>query len=495
METDDASPIVTGVEGLDYVLRGGYAKFRSHLVEGRPGSGKTTLGLQFLLNGAQNKERCLYITLSESKRELLSVASRHGLSLDGIEILELVPPELSLDPSQLQTLVHSSDLELGETVQSALAEIERLKPDRVVFDSLSEIRLLSQGSLRYRRQVLALKSFFLLSNATVLLLDDLTAGHDDLNLHSISHGVIRLEQLSPVYGGERRRLRVIKMRGVQIRGGYHDFVIRPGGLTVFPRLVASEHELVEYGPPASSETSIDNLAGGGLERGTSTLLMGPSGVGKSTIASAYCHAALLRGESVLVLLFDETKRIFMARASGLGMNLEAFAEEGRLLLEQIDPAELSPGELSARIQSAVERSNARIVVVDSLTGYLNTMSGEQHLVLQMHEILTYLNHKGVVTILVLANHGLIGQVAAPVEMTYLCDSVMLLRFFESGGRLRRAISVVKRRVGPHEDTIREFKITAAGLAVGEPLEGFRGILTGVPSFEGKKADLLEGEPS
>jgi circadian clock protein KaiC len=494
VEKDDASPVATGVEGLDYVLRGGYAKYRSHLVEGRPGSGKTTLGLQFLVNGARNEEKCLYITLSESKRELLSVAARHGLNLDGIEILELVPPELSLDSSQMQTLVHSSDLELGETVQAALAAIERMKPNRVVFDSLSEIRLLSQGSLRYRRQVLALKSFFLLNDATVLLLDDLTAEHDDLNLHSISHGVIRLEQLSPVYGGERRRLRVIKMRGVQIRGGYHDFIIRTGGLVVFPRLVAAEHEIVADSRPALSNTAIDALAGGGLQRGTSTLLMGPSGVGKSTIACAYCHAALQRGEAALVLLFDETKRIFTARASSLGMSLEKFIEDGTLVLEQIDPAELSPGELSGRIQSAVERSKVGLVIVDSLTGYLNAMSEEQHLVLQMHEILTYLNHKGVVTILVLASHGLIGQMEAPVDMTYLCDSIMLLRYFENAGRLRRAISVVKKRVGQHEDTIREFKISAAGLAVGEPLDNFRGILTGVPSFEGKRADLLDDGP-
>ena len=491
MDRDDASPISSGVSGLDYVLRGGYARFRSHLVEGRPGSGKTTVGLQFLIQGARNGEKCLYITLSESKRELLSVARRHGWDLEGIEILELVPPELSLDASQLQTLVHSSDLELGETIKSALAEIDRLRPDRVVFDSLSEIRLLSQGSLRYRRQVLALKSFFLLNNVTVLLLDDLTAEQDDLNLHSISHGVIRMEQLSPGYGGERRRLRVIKMRGVQIRGGYHDFVIRSGGVSVFPRLVASEHEAAKLGTPATSDSSLDTLVGGGLERGTSTLLMGPSGVGKSTIACTYCHAALARGENVLVLLFDETNHIFLARAFGLGMDLKAYVDDGRLLLEQVDPAELSPGELSSRIRSAVERSNARIVVVDSLTGYLNAMSEEQHLVLQMHEILTYLNQKAVVTILLLANHGLIGHMSAPIDMTYLCDSVMLLRFFESGGRLRRAISVVKKRVGPHEDTIREFGISGRGVTVGEPLSDFRGILTGVPIFEGKQTDLLK----
>ncbi|MEI9413704.1 ATPase domain-containing protein [Mesorhizobium sp. Cs1321R2N1] len=492
---DDASPVASGVEGLDYVLRGGYAKFRSHLVEGRPGSGKTTIGLQFLIEGARNGETCLYITLSESRRELLSVANRHGWDLNGIEILELVPPELSLDPSQLQTLVHSSDLELGETVQSALAEIERIKPARVVFDSLSEIRLLSQGSLRYRRQVLALKSFFLLNNATVLLLDDLTAEHDDLNLHSISHGVIRMEQLSPTYGGERRRLRVIKMRGVQIRGGFHDFAIRVGGVVVFPRLVASEHELGAHGTPATSKSSLDALIGGGLDRGTSTLLMGPSGIGKSSIASTYAHAALARGERVLVLLFDETKRIFLARAAGLGMDFAGYTNDGSLLLEQIDPAELSPGELSTRIQSGVEQSEVRMVVIDSLTGYLNAMSEEQHLLLQMHEILTYLNQKGVVTILLLANHGLIGHMAAPVDMTYLCDGIMLLRFFESGGRLRRAISVVKKRVGPHEDTIREFKISGTGVTAGVPLEEFRGILTGVPFFEGKQSDLLKDKAS
>jgi circadian clock protein KaiC len=304
-----------------------------------------------------------------------------------------------------------------------------------------------------------------------------------------------MEQLSPVYGGERRRLRVIKMRGVELRGGFHDFVIRPGGVTVFPRLVAAEHDVGEHGPPALSGTSLDALLGGGLARGTSTLLMGPSGIGKSTIASTFCHAALQRGETALVLLFDETTRIFLARARGLGLELEPFVESGVLLLEKIEPAELSPGELSSRIQAAIDGANARIVVIDSLTGYLNAMVEEQHLVLQMHEILTYLNQKGIVTILLLANHGLLGQMAAPVDLTYLCDSVMLLRFFENGGRLRRAISVVKKRVGPHEDTIREFKISEDGVSVGEPLEQFRGILTGVPSFEGKQSDLLQDQTS
>jgi circadian clock protein KaiC len=326
-------------------------------------------------------------------------------------------------------------------------------------------------------------------------LDDLTAENEDLNLHSISHGVIRMEQLTPIYGGERRRLRVIKMRGAQIRGGYHDFVIRPGGVTVFPRLVAAEHGEAKQGDPALSGNLVDTLLGGGLVRGTSTLLIGPSGVGKSTVASSYCHAALARGERVLVLLFDETKRIFLARAASVGMDLRPFLKSGMLLLEQINPAELSPGELSTQIQTSVETLDAKIVVIDSLTGYLNAMSEEQHLVLQMHEILTYLNHKGVVTILLLANHGLIGQIGVDVDMTYLCDAVMLLRFFESGGRIRRAISVIKKRVGAHEDTIREFRIDGSGISVGEPLSRFRGILTGVPSFEGEHSELLTDKAS
>ncbi len=497
METStqsDAGPVSSGVPGFDHVLRGGYAAHRAHLIEGRPGCGKTTFGLQFLIEGRRRGETCLYITLSESKRELTSVAERHGWDLTGIHIYELVPPELSLDASQQQTLIHSSDLELGETVQLALAEIERIKPDRIVFDSLSEIRLLSQGSLRYRRQVLALKSFFLVSNATVLLLDDLTIEHDDLNLHSISHAVIRLEQLTPVYGGERRRLRIIKMRGVQIRGGYHDFVIRPGGITVFPRLVAADHASTSKGEPATSETPIDELLGGGMDRGTSTLITGPSGTGKSTIALVFMHAALRRGEVVLILSFDETKRIFFDRSAGMGMPLDEFVDKGLLLVEQIDPAELSPGELTSKIQAAVEAGGAQIVVIDSLTGYMNAMVEEQHLVLQMHEILTYLNQKGVVTMLLLAAHGLVGQMNAPVDLTYLSDSIMLLRFFESDGRVRRALSVMKKRTGRHEDTIREFRIGPSGIAVGDPLYQFRGVLTGMPHFEGQSSKLLSDAP-
>jgi circadian clock protein KaiC len=489
---DDASPIATGVPGLDDILAGGYASSRAHLVEGRPGSGKTTLGLQFLLDGLRQGESGLYITLSESKRELLSVAHRHGWSLDGLHIYELIPPELSLDPKQQQSLVHTSDLELGETVQMALAEVERVKPQRVVFDSLSEVRLLSQGSLRYRRQVLALKSFFLLNNSTVLMLDDLTSEHDDLNLHSISHAVIRLEQLAPIYGSERRRLRVIKMRGTSFRGGYHDFIIKKGGLHLFPRLVASDHYTdFAVEPITTGVKELDTLVGGGLDRGTSTLIVGPSGAGKSTMALGCIDAALKRGETVLMVSFDETMSVLLKRAAGLGFDLMEHVRSGRLFIEQIDPADLSPGELSGRIRAAVERQRAGLVVIDSLTGYIHAMPEEQFVVLQMHEMLTYLNQQGVVTILILAQHGMVGTMATPIDMTYVSDTVLLLRFFEAGGRIRRAVSVIKKRTGPHEDTIRELRIDSQGVRVGEPLQDFRGVLTGVPTYEGERAALLK----
>jgi circadian clock protein KaiC len=490
-QSHDAAPFPTGVPGLDLILNGGYAANRAHLIEGRPGCGKTTLGLQFLLDGVAAGERCLYITLSESKRELLSVAQRHGWSLNGIEIYELVPPELSLDPKQQQTLVHSSDLELGETVRMALEEIERVKPSRVVFDSLSEIRLLSQGSLRYRRQVLALKSFFLLNNATVLMLDDLTSEQDDLNLHSISHAVIRLEQLAPVYGAEKRRIRVIKMRGTEFRGGYHDMVIRHGGVHVFPRLIAAEHHR-DFDTEAltSGIAELDTLLGDGLHRGTSTLVVGPSGVGKSSLALAYVQAAVTRGEPALVISFDETKRIFLKRAASIGMDVAPHVDAGNLQIEQVDPADLSPGEFSGLVRKSIEAAGARVVVIDSLTGYLNAMPQEEFVALQMHELLTYLNQQGVVTILILAQHGMVGQMATPIDMTYLSDSVVLMRFFEAQGRIRRAISVIKKRTGAHEDTIREYRIDSAGVRVGEPLTNFRGVLTGVPTYEGVEASLL-----
>jgi circadian clock protein KaiC len=487
----DAAPLPTGVPGFDDVLSGGYAANRAHLIEGRPGSGKTTLGLQFLLEGVKRGETCLYITLSESKRELLSVAARHGWSLDGIEIFELVPPELSLDPKQQQSLVYASDLELGETVRMALEAMERVKPSRVVFDSLSEIRLLSEGNLRYRRQVLALKSYFLLNDATVLMLDDLTASDENTNLHSISHAVIRLEQIVPAYGSERRRLTVTKMRGTDYRGGYHDLVIERGGLRVFPRLVAAEHHSPFVPEPLPSNVpELDVLLGGGLNRGTSTLIVGPSGAGKSTLALGYVWAALERGETALMISFDETMGILLQRAKGVGFDLQPHVAAGRLRIEQIDPADISPGEFAGRVREAVSRDGARFVVIDSLTGYLHAMPEQPYIVLQMHELLTYLNQQGVVTLLILAQHGMVGQMASPIDLTYLSDCVVLLRFFEANGRIRRALSVLKKRVGAHEDTIREFRIDRGGLRVGEPLEQFSGVLTGVPTFGGDRRALM-----
>lgn len=489
----DAQPCRSGVSGLDEVLCGGYPSNRAHLVEGKPGSGKTTLGLQFLLQGVKEGERGLYITLSETKRELRAVAATHGWSLEDISIFELVPPELSLDPGQHQTLLHASDLELGETVQMAIAEIERLKPTRIVFDSLSEIRLLSQSALRYRRQVLALKHFFLLHDATVLMLDDLTSDHDDLNLHSISHGVIRLENSAGQYGPERRRLRVIKMRGMKFDGGYHDYVLHKGGLVLYPRLEAKEADeesgYFDSAPAQSGVQQLDSLLGGGLDRGTSTLLIGPSGSGKSSIATQYLCAALDRGEPGLLITFDETKRILLSRTRGIGMDIDRHVRSGLLELLQVDPARLSPGELAWLIRRQVEQGR-QFVVIDSLTGYLNAIPDEQYMMLQMHELLTFLNQHGVVTVLVLAQHGLVGTMASPIDMTYISDTVVLLRFFEAGGRIRRAVSVLKKRTGFHEDTIREYAIGSAGVKIGSPLAGFQGVLSGVPTFHGENEDLL-----
>lgn len=487
----DDGPVSSGLPALDYILRGGFAANRIHLIEGEPGAGKTTLGLQFLREGARKGERCLYITLSEGKGELLHVAETHGWDrLEGIDIFELVPPELSLDPEREQSILYASDLELGETVRLVMDEVARVAPARVVFDSLSEIRLLAQGALRFRRQVLALKHFFASRHCTVLFLDDLTQREDDLSLHSLAHGVVRLEQIALTYGAERRRLRVYKMRGRAFHGGFHDFLIRTGGLDVFPRLVAGSHPQVEVQPKlAGSEIAeLDALVGGGLDYGTSTLIVGPSGSGKSTIAMQYVSAALNRGEKILFVSFDETERVFHDRARGLGWD---FGTQEGFHFRQVDPAELSPGELAGAISRAVGENDATVVVLDSLTGYQHAMPEEQFMLLQMHEMLTYLNQQGVLTFVILTQSGMVGQqMQSPVDMTYLSDAVLLLRFFEAEGEIRRAISVVKKRTGPHESAIREMRIDQSGIRVGDKLEGFRGVLTGTPIYEGR-AKLLE----
>jgi circadian clock protein KaiC len=486
--------ISTGSAGLDNILAGGFDADRLYLLEGRPGTGKTTLALQFLLEGVRLGEACLYVTLSESQRELQGVAARHGWTLAGIDIFELIPAEASLDPEQEMTLFHPAEMELSETIHNILDRVSQVNPKRVVFDSLSEMRLLAQNSLRYRRQILALKNFFAGRSCTVLLLDDLSSHDDDLQLHSIAHGVITLEQLALDYGAERRRLRVVKMRGRKFRGGYHDFTIQTGGLAIYPRLVAAEHHRAFLGELASTGSAeLDALLGGGIERGTSLLLIGGAGVGKSSIALTYAMAAAARDEKVSVFAFDEGLGTVFARAAGLGMALQAEVDSGRVRVQQIDPAEMSPGEFAHLVRAAVEKECFRVVIIDSLNGYMNAMPEERFLVLQMHELLSTLNQLGVVTILVLAQHGLMGPMQTPLDISYLSDAVLMLRYFEAEGRVRRAISIVKKRSGMHEDAIREFRLTAEGVKVGPPLTEFQGILTGSPTYAGGTSPLLPTE--
>ncbi|MBB3441501.1 ATPase domain-containing protein [Rhizobium sp. BK379] len=483
----------TGVEGLDDILVGGFTRRHVFLLEGSPGTGKTTIALQFLLEGANLNERCLYISLSETEEELRDSAASHGMELgDGIEIFELVPPESLLDADQQQSLLYSSDLELGETTKLIFEAFERVRPQRVVIDSLSEIRLLAQSSLRYRRQILALKHFFSRSDATVLLLDDMTSDNLDKTVHSVVHGVIHLEQLAPDYGSERRRLRVIKYRGQSFRGGYHDFVIKTGGVAVFPRLRAIEHKTgFDRTTLSSGIREFDDLLGGGLERGSSTLLIGPAGTGKSLFALQFVDAAVKRGEKAAIFIFDEELGLLFTRTKSMGIDLEKMSDEGLIHIEQLDAAELSPGEFAQRVRDRVASYDAKTVVIDSINGYQASMPQENALILHMHELLQYLNRQGANTFLTVAQHGLVGDMKSPVDVTYLADSVILLRYFEALGKVRRAISVVKKRTGRHEETIREFRITNTGLTLGGPLSGFQGVLRGVPTFVGEKQPLLQ----
>lgn len=488
---DDPPCISTGAAGLDEILGCGLDPDRLYLYEGRPGTGKTTLALQFLLEGARQGEKTLYISLSESEQELRIVAHRHGWSLDNVSVFELVSSEASLDPDRELTVFHPSSMELSETTKIIINKIEELNPSRVVFDSLSEMRLLAQSPLRYRRQILALKHFFTGRRCTVVLLDDLSSQTTDIQLHSIAHGVVLLEQTPVDFGAERRRLRVIKMRGIQFKGGYHDFAIQKGGLAIYPRLVAAEHHKRFTGEfTTSGNAELDALLGGGLERGTNALLIGAAGVGKSTLALTHAVAAAQRGEHAVIFAFDEGRGTIDARARAIGLPVREAVEAGTLRIQQIDPAEMAPGEFAYLVRCSIEQDNARLVVIDSLNGYLNAMPDERFLILQMHELLSYLSQVGVVTILVLAQHGLVGPMETPIDLSYLSDAVVMLRYFEADGRVRRAMSVLKKRSGAHEDTIREYQLTPRGIRIGPPLTEFSGIFTGTPRYTGGPKPLM-----
>jgi circadian clock protein KaiC len=482
----------TGISGLDDILGGGLTPERLYIIEGTPGTGKTTLGLNFLLTGADLGQAGLYITLAETEKELRAVGRSHGWSLETITLMEMVPVD-GLSEDQEQTLLHPSEVELGETIRTIMRKVSELRPARVVIDSLSELRLLAQTPVRYRRQILALKHFFSTSHCTLLVLDDKTTTGNDLQLHSIAHGVIMLEQSLAGFGGARRRLHVVKMRGMQYRGGYHDFEIERGGLRVFPRLVAAEHGSTNIAAPVSTGSAeFDQLLGGGLVPGTATLLTGPAGVGKTTTSVQCMCAALRRGEKAVYFLFDERLPTLLARSAALDMELQGFIDSGQLKLRAIDPAELSPGEFTTAVREAVEQGGAQVVAIDSLNAYLKSMPNEQFLVLQMHELLSYLGQHGVVTLMVLGMHGVMGDIRVDVDLSYLADTAVQLRYFEAFGEVRQAISVIKTRTARHERTIREFQISANGLVFGKPLKDFQGVLTGVPAFSGEGHVLLPG---
>jgi circadian clock protein KaiC len=487
----------TGISGLDTILCGGLPSDRLYLVQGEPGTGKTTLALQFLLEGARRGEKCLYITFSETQSELRSVSDSHGWDISALEFFDLSTIEHQLQPESQNTVFHSSEVEMNQTVRLILDEIDRVQPRRVVFDSVTELRMLAETSFKYRRQILALKQIFSKRSCTVLFLDDLTAAPRDLQVQSIVHGVIQLQKLHPEFGDERRRLSIVKLRGVQFIGGNHDYVIRKGGLKVFPRMIASEHmgNFPRETPISSGIPHLDSLLGGGLDPGTSSLFMGPAGTGKSTLAIQFAYAAAERGEKAAIFAFEESLQTMLARTAALGMDLQKHIKSGLLHIQKVDPAELSPGEFADLIRTRVLREDLKVISIDSLNGYLHAMPQEEFLTLQLHELLAFLGNQGVVTLLVLAQQGMMGMMQTPVDLTYLADTVIVTRYFEAVGSVRKAVSVIKKRAGLHETTIRELNIQKGGIVVGEPLTNFQGVLTGVPALIGKdlKGGLLNAE--
>jgi circadian clock protein KaiC len=480
------SRVATGCDGLDAILSGGFPRRRLYLIEGDPGAGKTTLALQFMLEGVKNGERALYITLSESRSDLIHAAESHGLSLAQVEIVELLPNENDLLPEQQYTVFHPAEVELNDRMQRIVKEVQRVRPERLVIDALSELRMLAKDPLRYRRQILSLKDFMAGQECTVLLLDDRSSREPDLQLHSVVHGVVSMDKVPREYGKTRRQIEVMKLRGTPYREGFHDYTIATGGVVVFPRLVAADSRSEQSPEPVSSGISeLDALTGGGLDRGTSTLLIGPAGCGKTSIAMQWAATAAGRGESSAFFSFEEAPNTMMMRAAGLGIDIRPHLASGKIVIQRVDPAEMSPGELVALVQQHVENENVRMVVLDSLNGYLQSMPGEQFLAVHLHELLAYLSNRGVLTLMILAQAGTIGyRLESSVDVSYLADNILLLRYFENQGEVRQAISTIKRRSGSHEHTIRELKLGPDRIRIGRPLHDFQGVLTGTPTFLG-----------
>jgi circadian clock protein KaiC len=493
--------ISTGIETLDNIMHGGFTADRLYLIEGYPGTGKTTLAIQFLLDGASKGERGLYVSLSETREELEGVAASHGWTLDGIDIHELVDQEKLTQEQSQYTMFEPSEIELGATIDGVLKKIEAIKPKRIAFDSLSEMRLLAQGPLRYRRQILALKQFFVGRGCTTLMLDDKSGGDlatdlNDQQLQSIAHGVIRLEQSLNHYGAERRLLRVIKHRGRDFIGGAHDVLLKRGGMHVYPRKTLEDAQWQSTGKNISSgNEELDDLLGGGLMEGTSTLLLGPAGVGKSTMATQFAVAAAQRGERSVFFEFEESRHAFLQRSRGLGFEIDRYIENGLIELRHFTAGETTPAEFASQVRDAIKPDaqgrKVTVVTIDSLNGFLNSMPHEQFLLIQLNDILQMLGRHGVVSFLITAQHGMLGMaMKTPLDASYMADNVLLFRYFETAGEIRQAISMVKKRTGKHERTIREFNLTQSGLKIGNPLTDFHGVLGGTPSYRGKQEDLI-----